>query len=63
MLCCADGLRRAKLKMLHDRDKLLRNYYDMGSSYGKPTPLVLLPLAERLLARTDNTLLWCGFVK
>lgn len=36
----------------------MSNYYDMGSSYGKPTPLVLLPFAEMLAAKTDNALLW-----
>jgi hypothetical protein len=44
--------------MLRDRDKQLSCYYDMGSSYGKPTPLVLLPFAEMLTAKTDNSLLW-----
>lgn len=44
--------------MLRERERLLANYYDMGSSYGKPTPLVLLPLAEILTAKTDNALLW-----
>jgi hypothetical protein len=44
--------------MLRDRDKQLSLYYDMGSSYGKPTPLVLLPFAEMLTAKTDNSLLW-----
>lgn len=49
---------RRQLKMLQERDKLVNNYYDMGSSYGKPTPLVLLPLAEMLTTKTDNSLLW-----
>lgn len=44
--------------MLRDRDRQLSTYYDMGSSYGKPTPLVLLPFAEMLTAKTDNSLLW-----
>jgi hypothetical protein len=49
---------RHQLKVLQERDKLVNNYYDMGSSYGKPTPLVLLPLAEMLTTKTDNSLLW-----
>lgn len=33
-------------------------YRDLGSSYGKPSPLVVLPLAELLLSKCDNSLLW-----
>jgi len=46
------------LLLLREREKQLDNYFDMGSSYGKPTPLVLLPLGELLLDKTDNSLLW-----
>ena len=43
---------------LREREKSVREYLDMGSSYGKPTPLVLQPLAELLTGKLDNQLLW-----
>lgn len=49
---------RQRLRLLRERDRQLSGYYEMGSSYGKPTPLVLLPFAEMLTAKTDNSLLW-----
>lgn len=55
---CNTSARRDKLRVLQERERQLSNYYDMGSSYGKPSPLVLLPLAEYLLAKCDNSLLW-----
>jgi hypothetical protein len=50
---------RDKLRALRARDRLLCDYYDMGSSYGKPSPLVLQPLAEELAGRADLSVLWC----
>lgn len=55
--CCLHY--RDKLRLLQQRDAALAAYWDMGCSYGKPTPLVLQPLAELLCGRLDNGLLWC----
>lgn len=44
--------------MYNERQRKLHEYQAMGSSYGKPSPLVLLPLAELLLSKSDNSLLW-----
>eukprot|EP00878_Enallax_costatus_P026504 GHUV01028446.1.p1 GENE.GHUV01028446.1~~GHUV01028446.1.p1 ORF type:complete len:313 (+),score=67.76 GHUV01028446.1:575-1513(+) len=49
---------RQQWRKLKDREKLVREYLEMGSSYGKPTPLVMQPLAEALMGKVDNTLLW-----
>eukprot|EP00879_Flechtneria_rotunda_P029924 GHRR01032391.1.p1 GENE.GHRR01032391.1~~GHRR01032391.1.p1 ORF type:complete len:242 (+),score=77.02 GHRR01032391.1:1582-2307(+) len=49
---------REKQRQLRKRRIELERYLEMGSSYGKPTPLVLLPLAEMLMGKMDNCLLW-----
>eukprot|EP00775_Hariotina_reticulata_P008492 gene8492-8675_t len=49
---------RDRYKRLRDRERLLEEYYSMGSSFGKPTPLLVLPLAEQLMGKLDNQLLW-----
>jgi hypothetical protein len=49
---------RDKLRALRARDRLLSDYYDMGSSYGKPSPLVLQQLVEELAGRSDLSVLW-----
>lgn len=43
---------------MRERDRKLADYLDMGSSYGKPTPLVLKQLAETLVGDTDLSVLW-----
>lgn len=50
---------RDKLRALRARQRLLSDYFDMGSSYGKPSPLLLQPLAEELAGRADLSVLWC----
>jgi hypothetical protein len=52
-------IHRDKLRALRARDRLLSDYYDMGSSYGKPSPLVLEPLAEELAGGANLSVLWC----
>ncbi|WIA38046.1 hypothetical protein OEZ86_001416 [Tetradesmus obliquus] len=49
---------RDKLRALRARQRLLSDYFDMGSSYGKPSPLLLQPLAEELAGRADLSVLW-----
>ncbi|KAF8055841.1 MOV10L1 [Scenedesmus sp. PABB004] len=49
---------RDRVREVKARQAAVAAYKEMGSSYGKPSPLVLQPLVECLCGRLDNTLLW-----
>jgi len=56
--CAVCHNRRERYKQLRERERQLEEYYSMGSSFGKPTPLLMLPLTEQLMGKLDNQLLW-----
>ncbi|KAL4934433.1 cell division control 45 family protein [Aspergillus undulatus] len=57
----ARTLRRRLLRMKHEHESVLQQYYSSGTSYSEPISSIMYSLASEL-GREDNDLLWLAIV-